>query len=620
MLSLVKELIQPLLEEVTKTVALYPGKFKPPHAGHFEVAKGLLNKADEVVIIISPVPMDGVTAEQSKAVWELYNKLVGNKFTIVIADKSPVKYVLDFIRNNPNDKFIAAFGKGEFSRYKSLVGKPNVEIVDGGTFKELNARDLRKAIETNQDISQYLPDGISERDFIKTFTVGNIGEEMSQADLKSVEAYADKELSPNDIDFSKHFFDRLNDPRNIKPISPAELIGFFKRLARKKNELNDFLNKYNQIVASDNRTNINIPLLQTTDKIIAKTIMRKKDFQTPDPKIELNENCGCQHSQQPTDFKQALASLTKYMLDQNLNIQPLPRVKIINDDIKNAKNILGRTAYYDPRDKSITLYTLNRHPKDVLRSYAHEMIHRIQDNEDRLNNVNTTNTNEDSNLQELEKEAYLNGNIIFRNWEDSIKNKKYIKEYKEYFLNELFEKDLPNIKKVSPLEYVVGNGDDIEAKYYFKLEIPETDVWSLNWEFTKNNKNTSPEAWKQVTTTSLKVLIDFIKSKHPNSIHISGNTDTKTSLYKNYITKLQTLLNNKYKIDNSDEYKVVLHSIEEIAKSNIKKRMDTLNESYEQALDYWQNGSINSNSKIERWNAIKRKVEREVLQEVYKIK
>jgi len=57
----------------------------------------------------------------------------------------------------------------------------------------------------------------------------------------------------------------------------------------------------------------------------------------------------------------------------------------------------------------------------VLRSYAHEMIHRIQDNEGRLNNVNTTNTNEDSDLQELEKEAYLNGNIIFRNWEDSIK-------------------------------------------------------------------------------------------------------------------------------------------------------------------------------------------------------
>ena len=48
--------------------------------------------------------------------------------------------------------------------------------------------------------------------------------------------------------------------------------------------------------------------------------------------------------------------------------------------------------------------------------------------------------------------------------------------------------------------------------------------------------------------------------------------------------------------------------------------MNTLNESYEQALDYWQNGDLNSKSKIERWNTIKRKIEREVLQEIYNIK
>ena len=52
--SLVKELIQPLLEELGQTVALYPGKFKPPHAGHFEVAKQLVDKADKVIVVISP--------------------------------------------------------------------------------------------------------------------------------------------------------------------------------------------------------------------------------------------------------------------------------------------------------------------------------------------------------------------------------------------------------------------------------------------------------------------------------------------------------------------------------------------------------------------------------------
>ena len=121
-------------------------------------------------------------------------------------------------------------------------------------------------------------------------------------------------------------------------------------------------------------------------------------------------------------FDKALDSLVKYMADQGMNIQPLPALKIINNDVENANNILGKTAHYDPNNCSITLYTLNRHPKDILRSFSHEMIHRIQDNEGRLNNINTTNTNEDGDLPELEKEAYLKGNMTFRNWEDSIKN------------------------------------------------------------------------------------------------------------------------------------------------------------------------------------------------------
>ena len=42
---------------------------------------------------------------------------------------------------------------------------------------------------------------------------------------------------------------------------------------------------------------------------------------------------------------------------------------------------------------AIVLYTEGRHPKDVVRSFAHEMIHHIQNLEDRLENISTTNTN-----------------------------------------------------------------------------------------------------------------------------------------------------------------------------------------------------------------------------------
>ena len=130
--------------------------------------------------------------------------------------------------------------------------------------------------EITQQLLKYLnPEGVNE---------------MSQIAIQSVEDYADKELDPLDIEFTNHFFDRLGDPRNIKPITAAELIGFFKRLSRKKSQLIDFLKKYKEVVAVDNRTNINIPLVQQANSAIAKTIMRKKDFKTPDPKIELNEN------------------------------------------------------------------------------------------------------------------------------------------------------------------------------------------------------------------------------------------------------------------------------------------------------------------------------------------
>jgi hypothetical protein len=122
------------------------------------------------------------------------------------------------------------------------------------------------------------------------------------------------------------------------------------------------------------------------------------------------------------NLQDGMLSLTKYMMDNGMNIKPLPKIKVIKDDKENASNLLGKTAYYNPADKSITLFTMDRHPKDVLRSFAHEMVHHEQNLEGRLNNINTTNTNEDGDLPEIEKEAYEKGNMMLRNWEDSIKN------------------------------------------------------------------------------------------------------------------------------------------------------------------------------------------------------
>jgi hypothetical protein len=110
--------------------------------------------------------------------------------------------------------------------------------------------------------------------------------EMAKADMDKVEKYADSQLSPEDVVLGKetdHFFQRLNDPRNGKEISPAELTGFFKRLAKNKKKFLEFIKQYNEFVVKDKRTGINIPFMVQANKLIAKTIMRKDDFKSSTP-------------------------------------------------------------------------------------------------------------------------------------------------------------------------------------------------------------------------------------------------------------------------------------------------------------------------------------------------
>ena len=123
---------------------------------------------------------------------------------------------------------------------------------------------------------------------------------------------------------------------------------------------------------------------------------------------------------QHIDLKREIINLTKHMIDKGMNIQPLPKLVFKNGDSENAKQFLGKTAYYDPNTQSIVLYTEGRHPKDIVRSFSHEMVHHTQFLEDRLGNITTTNTQEDSDLDKIEQEANLVGTMTFRNWTDSL--------------------------------------------------------------------------------------------------------------------------------------------------------------------------------------------------------
>jgi len=98
-------------------------------------------------------------------------------------------------------------------------------------------------------------------------------------------------------------------------------------------------------------------------------------------------------------------------------------------DLQNAQKTLGKTAFYDPNNDSISIYTDNRHPKDILRSLSHELVHHAQNcrgDFDKKPQMGEDYFQYDKYMQEMEREAYEKGNMTFRDWEE--KHRKQLQE------------------------------------------------------------------------------------------------------------------------------------------------------------------------------------------------
>jgi hypothetical protein len=59
------------------SIALFPGKFKPPHSGHFAAAEAGMNKTGKVYVIISEREHEGVSGDLSLWMWEKYVEAYG---------------------------------------------------------------------------------------------------------------------------------------------------------------------------------------------------------------------------------------------------------------------------------------------------------------------------------------------------------------------------------------------------------------------------------------------------------------------------------------------------------------------------------------------------------------
>ena len=105
--------------------------------------------------------------------------------------------------------------------------------------------------------------------------------------LDQIEAYADRLFAKLgiDVEFTRHFHDRLNDERNRKPITSAELIRLFREVYHKHGKRIAELPDEAQAVMKDMQTDINMPFVIDVNnkgelELIGKTIMRKPNFRT----------------------------------------------------------------------------------------------------------------------------------------------------------------------------------------------------------------------------------------------------------------------------------------------------------------------------------------------------
>jgi hypothetical protein len=131
---------------------------------------------------------------------------------------------------------------------------------------------------------------------MKTFKEYLIIESISKSELIRIERYLDNifEKVGIDIEFTKHFHDRLNDSRNKRDITKKELIDIFKEVYKRYSlEFVKYHNNF-EAVLKDISTDINIPFVlkwNNTSKeleLVSKTVMRKQDFKSSNKKYTVN--------------------------------------------------------------------------------------------------------------------------------------------------------------------------------------------------------------------------------------------------------------------------------------------------------------------------------------------
>jgi len=573
----IKEIYNELVEAASPSaVAYFPGSFKPPHKGHFNAVKSLASRpfVTQVVVIIGQKEKNGINANMSKDIWNIYLKAQPNpKVKVRIAsDASPVKDIFDILdkdlnktayvaatMSDPDDQgYVESLTKAFGNRVKplnveeqtlvngqvltsdqilALVGElkqydTQLKSTDKGTTIYSKARN--GYLNTLNKLKACFPESVIQKglfdDVVRILGVDLFSPDELQENVFSIGWWSDvlKENEDN-ISYSKPKFEvewdeALRYPE-FKKMGKKEWINIAKKgytvsFSKIKNKLGNVdlkfdkldKNKIQRFEKAFKSGKVEMPIAvkfsnNDYDLVAGNTRLSGLVKNNIDPKIWVVDL--------PKPLKEdvenkddVIQDFIKFAID-TLELQQVPKITF-TDDEELAKN-MHSLGMYNPQTDELLVVRGNRMIADVLRTLAHELVHRKQ------NELGQLEPGSGATGSPVENEANAAAGVLLR-----LYGAKNTDIYEAIKLNEVGEIS-------NPFDWKYDFADD-DGNYFYSFSSPQNKYsvgisWSGDdsYEVLFNTEgemgqDTGEGVAMRVLSTVTAITLDFIDRIDPEEV------------------------------------------------------------------------------------------------------
>ena len=396
--TILNELTEDDDKKSTSTICFYPGGFKPPHEGHYEVLKDLAARPyiTKVIVLIGHKTRDGITKEMSKRIWDLYLAAAPMaKVEVKLSDNpAPIKDIFSTMDNNlelqayvagtPEDGEDQSYFQGLTKAFGTRIKPLSIEekVVTQG--KRLSGTDVRNLI-TQLKKSVLALRSVSDKNSTEYSKARN-------AYLNTLETL--KGCFPEVIVQKGQFDDILKilgiPVLNIDQLQENQEDGNliirvpYKLTTKIENFLNTMLIpfEYSQQSFGGQERRMLLPNLSDNNEQREKVLqylsknnipvnVEEDMFTVKWWKKSLDETLA-----EPQDTTDNIIADFIEFASQALDLQQVPKITF-TDDENVAKQMHSLGAYQPSTDKLLVVKG-PRLTADILRTLAHELVHRKQ--------------------------------------------------------------------------------------------------------------------------------------------------------------------------------------------------------------------------------------------------